>query len=140
LLWRKYAHGAELSLVTEEFDFLTGFNPGQEMADSINRYQPGHKSSASNTQGESLLMDAVDRPSPNLVQILRSTLRRLEQSTEFSSDDLALRELKHSVLRLIADLQLRKESKQETGNEQTGKAGHSAVTLIVRPRGKGRAA
>jgi hypothetical protein len=82
-------------------------------------------------------MDAVDRPSPNLVQILRSTLQRLEQSREFTADDLALREFKRSVLRLIADLQLRKESKSETGNNQTGEAGHSAVTLIVRPGGKG---
>jgi hypothetical protein len=81
-------------------------------------------------------MDAVHRPSPNLVQILRSTLLRLEQSREFSPDDLALREFKRSVLRLIADLQLRKESKPKTDNHQTGEAGRSAVTLIVRPGGK----
>ena len=82
-------------------------------------------------------MDAVDRPSPNLVQILRSTLQRLEQSREYAPDDLALREFKRSVLRLIADLQLRKESKPRTGNDQAGKAGRSALTLIVRPGGKG---
>ena len=83
-------------------------------------------------------MDVVDRPSPNLVQILRSTLQRLEQSREFASDDLALREFKRSVLRLIADLQLRKESSTETGNSKVREIAHSAVTLIVRPGGKVR--
>ena len=67
-------------------------------------------------------MDVVDRPSPNLVEVLRSTLENLEKSTAFSPDYAALHEFKRSIVRLIADLQLRKERKSNTPDWSTGKS------------------
>jgi hypothetical protein len=47
--------------------------------------------------------------SPNLTELLRSTLRRLEQSERLSPDDPALREIKNAILRSIAELELARD-------------------------------
>ena len=57
-------------------------------------------------------MDLADRPTPDLLQVLRSTLERLEKNRELRPDDPALQQFKRSILRLMADLQLRRESRQ----------------------------
>lgn len=41
-----------------------------------------------------------------LIEILRATLRRLEQTQDLSPDDSTLLELKHSILRTIAELEI----------------------------------
>jgi hypothetical protein len=46
--------------------------------------------------------------SPSLVEILRSTLARVERSVDLSPDDPALAELRSLVLRLIAELEVAK--------------------------------
>jgi len=86
------------------------------------------------------LTDAAERPSPTLIDVLRSTLLSLEQSREAKADDPALQEFKRSLLRLIADLQLRKETKsgikpkmpKDTPQKKPG----TVLTLIVKPGGK----
>jgi hypothetical protein len=84
--------------------------------------------------GDPLLMtDVVDRPSPHMIQILRSTLQKLERSREYALDDPALQEFKRSILRLIADLQLRKEHRPDVARVQPEEVDRSVVTLIVRP-------
>ncbi len=83
-------------------------------------------------------MDVVDRPSPNLVEVLRSTLENLEKSTAFSPDYAALHEFKRSVVRLIADLQLRKERRSHTPADRLERASGSVVMLIVKPGRKHR--
>jgi hypothetical protein len=85
-------------------------------------------------------MNVARRPSPTLIEVLRSTLVGLEGSREFNVDDPALREFKRSLLRLIADLQLRKESKSRTPEIRPAKGSHSVLTLIVKPGGKPRPA
>ena len=50
---------------------------------------------------------------PNLVDLLRSTLKLMEQDEDFSPDDPAALELKASILRAIAELELRKTSKTD---------------------------
>jgi hypothetical protein len=49
--------------------------------------------------------------SPGLVDILRSTLARVEQSADLSPDDPAFVKLRNSVLRLIAELEVAKTRK-----------------------------
>jgi hypothetical protein len=46
--------------------------------------------------------------SPSLVEVLRSTLSRLEQHEDLASDDPALAELKGSILRTITELEVTK--------------------------------
>lgn len=48
----------------------------------------------------------MEKVSPTLIGILRSTLARVEQSIDLSSDDPALAELRRRVLRLIAELEV----------------------------------
>jgi hypothetical protein len=45
---------------------------------------------------------------PNLVDMLWSTLKQLERSLELSPDDPALLELQHHLVRLLAELERRK--------------------------------
>lgn len=49
--------------------------------------------------------------SPSLVEILRSTLARVEQSADLSPDDPAMVKLRRLVLRLIAELEVAKTRK-----------------------------
>lgn len=44
--------------------------------------------------------------SPNIIEILRSTLERLEKRVRLCPDDPALRELRRQVLRLIVELEV----------------------------------
>ncbi len=53
----------------------------------------------------------MTRPSPKLIQVLRSTLNRLQKSEELAPDDPALAELKESVLSKIAELEVAKTPK-----------------------------
>jgi hypothetical protein len=46
--------------------------------------------------------------SPSLIEVLRSTLNRLEQHEDLASDDPALAELKGSILRTITELEVTK--------------------------------
>ena len=46
--------------------------------------------------------------SPSLIEVLRSTLKRLEQHEDLASDDPALAELKGSILRTITELEVTK--------------------------------
>jgi hypothetical protein len=87
-----------------------------------------------------VLMDVAGRPAPTLVEVLRSTLLRLEHSQDFSADDPAFQDFKRSILRLMADLQLRRENsslrKENTsgiGRYRPEMASHSVLTLIVKP-------
>lgn len=82
------------------------------------------------------MTDVAERPSPTLIDVLRSTLLSLEQSREFSTDDPTLQEFKRTIIRLLADLQLRKESKPITPETQPEKTSRSVLTLIVKPGGK----
>ncbi len=45
----------------------------------------------------------------NLVELLRSTLRHLEEAEHLCPDDPALQEVKSSILRSIAELELARE-------------------------------
>lgn len=45
---------------------------------------------------------------PALVDLLRSTLRRLEASEDLRPDDPALLEIKSHILRAIAELEIRR--------------------------------
>ncbi|HTW61544.1 MAG TPA: hypothetical protein VMD55_07010 [Terracidiphilus sp.] len=49
--------------------------------------------------------------SSSLVEVLRSTLKQLEQNEDLASDDPALAELKGSILRTIAELEIGKTPK-----------------------------
>jgi hypothetical protein len=49
--------------------------------------------------------------SPSLVEVLRSTLKRLEQNEDLAADDPALAELKGSILRTITELEVGKTPK-----------------------------
>jgi hypothetical protein len=51
----------------------------------------------------------MDHPySRNIIEILRSTLRRLEQDTEFPQDDPAVAQLKRHILQSLAELESQK--------------------------------
>ncbi len=57
----------------------------------------------------------------DLIDILRATLRRSEQTQHISPDDPALRELKHSILRTIAELEIvRLENQERLSNATLG--------------------
>lgn len=53
-------------------------------------------------------MDSVFPNSPSLVDLLRSTLRRLEEADNLDPNDPTLIELKNTILRSIAELELRR--------------------------------
>jgi len=53
----------------------------------------------------------MKKVSSNLAEILRSAHARVEQSTSLSTDDPALVELRHLVVRLIAELEVEKMRK-----------------------------
>jgi hypothetical protein len=48
--------------------------------------------------------------SPGLIELLRSTLEQLESSPDIRKDDAAMRELKNSILRTLAELEVRKSA------------------------------
>jgi hypothetical protein len=48
--------------------------------------------------------------SPGLIEVLRSTLEQLERSPERRHDDAAMRELESSILRAIAELEVKKSA------------------------------
>jgi len=54
--------------------------------------------------------------SPGLIEILRSTLARVEQKLGLSPHDNAVVELRHSIVRMITELEIAKarETEQET--------------------------
>lgn len=56
-------------------------------------------------------VNSMEKVSPNIVEILRSTLARVEQSTDLAPDDPARAELRHLVVRLIAELEVEKTRK-----------------------------
>jgi len=49
---------------------------------------------------------------PTLIDVLRSTLRHLEESEELKPDDPALLEIKGSILRAIAELEIIRMNKR----------------------------
>jgi hypothetical protein len=51
------------------------------------------------------------RSTPDLVQLLKETLKRLEQTEELQPNDPALVELKQSIVRTIAELEVAKSGK-----------------------------
>ncbi len=57
-------------------------------------------------QGEMLVLRT--KPSPTLANVLRRTLARLCSSPEVDRDDPALRMLKRSIVRALAELEVRK--------------------------------
>jgi hypothetical protein len=48
--------------------------------------------------------------SSNLIELLRATLEQLERNPEYGRDEAALRELKSSLLRAIAELEIQKSA------------------------------
>ncbi len=54
-------------------------------------------------------MDATFPTSPSLVSLLRSTLQRLEESANIDPRDPTFMELKSTILRSIAELELRRQ-------------------------------
>jgi len=48
--------------------------------------------------------------SPTLIDSLRSTLKQIERDQEISPDEPAMRELKASILRAIAEMELLKDT------------------------------
>jgi hypothetical protein len=51
------------------------------------------------------------RHTPSLIEILRKTLRALEKNEEFGRNDVAVKELRRSVARAIAELEIAKRDK-----------------------------
>ncbi len=53
----------------------------------------------------------MDYPSPgNIIDILRNTLRRLEQAEDFRQEDHAVIELKRHIIQSIAELEVMKSA------------------------------
>jgi hypothetical protein len=52
----------------------------------------------------------VPKTSPSLIEALRSALEQLERTEHITSDDPALRELKRSLLLMIAELESTKSA------------------------------
>lgn len=50
---------------------------------------------------------------PSLIEMLRTTLRRLEENEEIDPADPALLELKNSILRAIGEMELKKMSRSK---------------------------
>jgi hypothetical protein len=55
-----------------------------------------------------ILGQQMDFSTPSLVDLLRSTLLRLEQCPEIDASDPRFLELKNTILRSIAELELRR--------------------------------
>ena len=55
--------------------------------------------------------------SPGLITALQSTLRQLEQTEEMTPEDPALVELKRSIVRVMAELEVKKASMSEAGSD-----------------------
>jgi len=55
--------------------------------------------------------------SPGLITALQSTLRQLEQTEEMTPEDPALVELKRSIVRVMAELEVKKASISEAGSD-----------------------
>ena len=53
----------------------------------------------------------MDHRSPNIIEVLRSTLERVEQSVALSPDDPALKELRRLILRLIVELEIERDKR-----------------------------
>ncbi len=58
--------------------------------------------------------------SPGLIEILRSTLARVEQKLGLSPNDNAVKELRYSIVRMITELEIAKA--RETENEKDSAA------------------
>jgi hypothetical protein len=56
-------------------------------------------------------------PTLTLVELLRSTMKQLEQSADFNPDEPALRGLRSSLVRTIAELNLRKAPQRKSPSE-----------------------
>jgi hypothetical protein len=56
----------------------------------------------------------------NLKDLLRITLNGVERSTQLSDDDPALMELKNSLVRSVAELDIRREQPQIEENRTVG--------------------
>ncbi|HUB52900.1 MAG TPA: hypothetical protein VL986_12160 [Terracidiphilus sp.] len=56
-------------------------------------------------------------PSVGILDILRSTLFRLQQTEEFKQDDPAVNELKRHIVRSISELEVLKSSSSRTEPE-----------------------
>jgi hypothetical protein len=69
--------------------------------------------------------------SPSLIEVLRSTLQRLEQHEDLASDDPALAELKGSILRTIAELEV---TKAPLSTAPLSPAKHQQRILWIAPR------
>ena len=69
--------------------------------------QPDPIGSASQTPGPFM---PTTPPSPALIQLLRSTLQRLEESSGLDPDDPKLVEFKNSILRAIAELEVQRSN------------------------------
>ncbi len=55
-------------------------------------------------------MPPLTFPPLSLIQLLRSTLRRVEEMPDHDPGDPSSKELKHSILRSIAELELQREN------------------------------
>ena len=54
---------------------------------------------------------SVQSSPPTLIGVLRTTLERIERAEEIDTSDLAFAELKHSITRAIAELEVKKSAK-----------------------------
>jgi hypothetical protein len=57
--------------------------------------------------------------SPGLITALQSTLAQLEQSGDMGPEDPALVELKRSIVRVMAEMEIKKASNAETGADES---------------------
>jgi hypothetical protein len=69
--------------------------------------------------------------SPSLIEVLRSTLERLEQHEDLASDDPALAELKGFILRTITELEV---TKTPLSPAPLAPARHQQRILWIAPR------
>lgn len=54
---------------------------------------------------------SVQSSPPTLIGVLRTTLERIERAEEIDTSDPAFLELKHSITRAIAELEVKKSAK-----------------------------
>ncbi len=54
----------------------------------------------------------------SIANILRSTLSKLEQTSDFQQDDLAVIELKRHVIRAIAELEVAKDDRPASAHAE----------------------
>jgi len=53
----------------------------------------------------------LNHRSPNIIEILRSTLERVEKNVALSPDDPALQELRRMILRTIVELEIERDKR-----------------------------